>query len=634
VIIGTAGHIDHGKTALVKALTGIDADRLKEEKERGITLDLGYAYTPLPNGDVLGFIDVPGHERLVHNMLAGATGIDAVLLIVAADDGVMPQTIEHVQILDLLGLHRGAVALTKIDMVAPDRVAEVERQIAALLDHTGLAGSPVFPLSSITGQGVAALRLHLETLAQNLTPRPLQGGFRLAVDRSFTLTGVGTVVTGTVFSGRAAVGDQLLVSPAGLEVRVRGIHAQNQPSQSGQAGQRCALNLAGVEKVQVQRGDWVLAPFLHAPTPRLDVRLRLLADAAPFQHWSPVHVHLGAAHVTARVALLQQETLAPGSDVLAQLVLDKPVGSVLGDRFIIRDASAQRTIGGGRVLDAHPPVRGRRTPQRLAVLTAWERGTIPEVFAALLACSPHGVDLTAFAANANLAEDETNTLAETIPCVVARLKPPLTAFAPARWQFLCGAALDALAREHADMTDSLGLNAEQLRMRTAPQVARAVFAALIEELLASGNLARDGSWLHLPGHQITLGAAEEKLWREVEPMLARDPFQPPRVRDIGQALGVDEAVIRNLMRRLARMGKVYLVAHDHYYLPTAVAQLAEIAGQTALATGKGEIYAAEFRTRIDTGRKLAIHILEFFDRVGYTRRVNDAHRIRNDLLQF
>lgn len=639
MIIGTAGHIDHGKTALVKALTGVDADRLKEEKERGITLDLGYAYTPLQQGstnpgDILGFIDVPGHEKLVHNMLAGATGIDYVLLIVAADDGVMPQTVEHVQILDLLGLHRGVVALTKTDKVTPEQIERVSTQITALLARTGLANSPIYPVSSLTGQGVAELRQHLDSATQNLPARSAAGGFRLAVDRAFSLSGVGTVVTGTVFSGSVSVGDQLLLSPSGLEARIRAIHAQNQPSVTGIAGQRCALNLAGVEKAQVQRGDWVLAPFLHAPTSRIDVRLQLLGDAPPLRHWSPVHVHLGATHVTGRVALLEQDTLAPGGSMLAQLVLDKVVGTALGDRFIIRDASAQRTLGGGVVLDSHPPARGRRTPQRLAMLAAWQRGAISEILAALLDCSPNGVDLTAFAANANLTEAELHLLTEDIPCVIARVKPPTTAFSSDRWQALCDTALDVLAREHAEVNDSLGLNTEQLRMRTAPQVTRAAFAALIDHLLQSGRLAKDGSWLHLPGHTITLGEAETGLWREIEPMLAAAPFQPPRVRDLGHALGVDETVVRNLMRRLARMGHVYLVAHDHYYLPAAVTRLAEIVQQTATDHAKGEIYAAEFRTRIDTGRKLAIHILEFFDRVGYTRRVHEAHRIRNDLLMF
>ncbi len=634
MIVGTAGHIDHGKTSLVKALTGVDADRLKEEKARGITLDLGYAYTPLPNGDILGFIDVPGHEKLVHNMLAGATGIDTVLLIVAADDGVMPQTVEHVQILDLLGLHRGAIALTKIDLAPPERVVEVTAQIAVLLKGTGLAGSPVFPLSCVTGQGVGALRAHLEQAAQASPERTAQGGFRLAVDRAFSLNGIGTVVTGTVFAGSVAVGDTLCLSPSGLEMRVRGIHAQNRPAQAGQAGQRCALNLGGVEKGQIARGDWVLAPFLHHPATRIDVSLRLLSDIAPLKHLSPVHVHLGASHVTGRVVLLEHETLAPGGVALAQLMLDRAVGAALGDRFILRDASAQRTLGGGRVLDTRPPARGRRTPQRLSVLAAWQHPALPEIFGALLAHSPHGVDLDVFAANANVTEAMLRRLTATVPCVIAHLRPPATAFLPARWQVLCDAALDALARVHAESGDALGLNAEQLRMRTAPQMTRAAFAALIEQLLHEGRLARDGSWLHLPGHAITLGAAEEGIWREVEPLLAEMPFQPPRVRDIGRALGHDEVQVRNLMRRLARMGRVYLVAHDHYYLPDAVARLAGIARETAADHARQEIYAAEFRTRIDTGRKLAIHILEFFDRTGYTRRVHDAHRIRNDLLQF
>ena len=279
MIIGTAGHIDHGKTALVKALTGVDADRLKEEKARGITIDLGYAYTPLPNNDILGFIDVPGHEKLVHNMLAGATGIDFVLLVVAADDGPMPQTREHLAILDLLGLNHGAVALTKIDAVAPERVAEAKAEIVALLAGTQLQDSPVFPVSSITGEGVPALRAFLETTAAAMPPRANSGHFRLAVDRVFTLSGTGTVVTGTVFSGEVRINDKLLVSPAGIEVRVRGIHAQNQPAETGHSGQRCALNLAGAkaDKDHIHRGGWVLPANLHHPVQRLDVRLQLLA---------------------------------------------------------------------------------------------------------------------------------------------------------------------------------------------------------------------------------------------------------------------------------------------------------------------------------------------------------------------
>src|SRR5206468_12611486 len=264
-----AGHIDHGKTSLVRALTGVDTDRLKEEKARGISIDLGFAYLPASHGGVLGFVDVPGHERFIHNMLAGATGIDFVLLVVAADDGIMPQTREHLEIIDLLGVKRGAVALTKIDRVESARVAAARAEIEALLRGTALAGSPVFALSSITGDGVPALRAHLEAVAASPPPAGTADGcFRLAVDRCFTISGSGTVVTGTVFSGSVCVGDHLLVSPPGREVRVRSIHAQNRAAKRGAAGQRCALSLVGVEKKDIARGDWVLESAVHAPTAR------------------------------------------------------------------------------------------------------------------------------------------------------------------------------------------------------------------------------------------------------------------------------------------------------------------------------------------------------------------------------
>ncbi|MDQ3196506.1 MAG: selenocysteine-specific translation elongation factor, partial [Pseudomonadota bacterium] len=283
MIIGTAGHIDHGKTALVKALTGIDADRLQEEKARGITIDLGFAYKPLPSGEILGFVDVPGHEKFIHNMLAGATGIDYALLVIAGDDGPMPQTLEHLAIVDLLHLTRGSVALTKIDTITDARIDEVSAQIRAQLAGTTLAAAPLFPVSAITGAGIEALDRHLRQAAAELAnTHTTSGKFRLAVDRCFTLAGIGIVVTGTVFSGQVAAGDRLVVSPAGIAVRVRGIHAQNQLAVSGRRGQRCALNLAGLqlEKNDIQRGNWIVAEAAHAPTSRLDVRLQVLASEA------------------------------------------------------------------------------------------------------------------------------------------------------------------------------------------------------------------------------------------------------------------------------------------------------------------------------------------------------------------
>ena len=627
MIIGTAGHIDHGKTSLVKALTGVDADRLKEEKERGITLDLGYAYTPLPDGEVLGFIDVPGHEKLVHNMLAGATGIDFVLLVVAADDGPMPQTREHLAILDLLGLSRGAVALTKIDCVSEERSMQAKAEIESLLQGTALEGSTIFPLSAVSGAGVDVLRHHLEQAASSMTIRPEAGNFRLAVDRCFTLAGTGTVVTGTVFSGTVRVGDQLLLSPAGIAVRVRGIHAQNRQSGIGMTGQRCALNLAGTDfdKQDVRRGDWVLAEPAHGPTQRLDVRLQLLAGAdKPLRHWSPVHFHLGAVDVMARVALLEQDKLEPGTSGLAQIVLDRTIGALRGDRFIIRDQSASRTVGGGRVLDPFPPERKRRTPERLAVLAALERPTAQEALQGMLEATPTGNDLNRFALSCNLSPSEFEKLCRDVPMVVI----DGTAFPIQAWESLRQSVLESLAEMHKQSPDLLGPDANRLRKIAAPRLSHAIFASLLATLRDEGRIMQSGPWLHLPEHRITLSAGDQIIWHKVAPLLLDQPFQPPRVRDLANTLKVSETRMRQLLQQLAAMGEVYRVAHDHYFMPQAVEQLETIIREIATGQADGKITAALFRDRIGTGRKLAIQILEFFDASALTRRAGDAHHLR------
>jgi selenocysteine-specific elongation factor len=628
VIVGTAGHIDHGKTALVKALTGIDADRLPEEKARGITLDLGYAYTPLPSGEVLGFVDVPGHEKLVRNMLAGVTGIDYVLLVVAADDGPKPQTLEHLQILTLLGLNRGAIALTKIDMVSPARVVQAEAELQALLAETPLAGSPVFRLSNVTGEGVAALKTFLESEAARAPPRTSAGHFRLAVDRCFTLSGAGTVVTGTVFSGTVSVGDSLLLSPPGLKVRVRSLHAQNQPAEHGTAGQRCALNLVGedFDKSKVQRGHWVLAAPIHAPIQRIDVQLSVLpAEGQPLVHWTPVHVHVAAVEAMGRVALLEGEPIAPGDTALGEIVLDRPIGALRGDRFVIRDQSALRTIGGGMVLDPFPPARGRRTVARLEALRSSCAARPAEALDLALRHSRLGVDLERFALTWNLTESEIDVLRTGEQRVVDAAGSRLI-FSRTAWSELQERACEALAAEHVRLPDMVGVGRERLCRLAFPGLARTAYDELVAGLLKTGRLAQTGAWLHTPEHHVHLTAGDVGLWEKVEPLLDQDAFHPPRVRDLGRVLHIDEDAMRELLRRAARIGKVYPVAHDHYFTQRAVKQLAEIA--CVAVAEHGTVNAADFRNRIGTGRKLAIQILEFFDRIGFTRRAGDRHLLR------
>ena len=628
MIIGTAGHIDHGKTTLVKALTGVDCDSLKEEKTRGITVDLGYAYAPLASGGMLGFIDVPGHEKLIHNMLAGATGIDFALLVIAADDGPMPQTREHLEIIELLGIRRGAVALSKIDLATVDRQKQAKNEIADLLAGTALADAPIFPVDAVSGQGMAELRAHLAAAAETLGEQQPNGGFRLAVDRCFTLSGIGTVVTGTAFAGSVKVGDNLLLSPPGKPVRVRSLRVQDSAAEFGIAGQRIALALSGSEKSEVARGMWVLSPALHSPTRRFDVRIRVLAQQPPLKHWTPVHLHLGAEDVPGRIALLGADEIAPGNENWAQITVDREIGALAGDHFILRDASARHTIGGGQVLDIFPPNRKKRSPERLAMLAAL---AAPDPAIALQLATeqqPAGVELDAYALNRNLD-------AATMTSLLNRRhfkRIGNTAFSTERWQALEAKLLAALAAEHERAPDMPGVERDRLRRLTLPTLSRPAFDALLQAPLHDGRITQSNAWLHLPAHRVQMVASDQQLWLALKPLLDAEPYNPPRVRDIAKTNAAGEESVRSLFKRVARLGEAYPVALDHYFTATAIADLA---GKVAtLCAQNGHARAATLRDVIGGGRKVAIQILEFFDRIGYTRRVRDTHVLRGSPAQF
>lgn len=628
MIVATAGHIDHGKTALVRAITGIDTDRLPEEKKRGMSIDLGFAYHPLPDGKVLGFVDVPGHERFIRNMLAGVTGIDYAMLIIAADDGPMPQTIEHLAILDLLGVSDGIVALTKIDRVEEERLIEVKEEIENALAGSCLEGTDILPVSAITGAGVDGVREHLEAMAELLGDKEVQGNFRLAIDRSFTVPGAGLVVTGAVFSGEINVGDKMILSPEGDRVRVRGIHAQNQESERGAVGQRCAVNISGgnLKKADVHRGGWLLAEAVHSPVPRFDARLQVLpSEGRPLKHWTPVHVHLGAAESPGRVAVLEGKSIQPGESGLVQIVLDRRIGALKGDGFILRDQSAQRTIAGGRIIDPFSPARGRAKPERLAFLHAMSKPSLREALNALLDISPTGVDLKHFAISWNLtAEDKEALFGETDMVPVG---PPekMTGLSPAHFDGLCHQCLAGLTDWHAKNPDKAGPAADAIRRLMPVRVSLDVFEGVLQSLVADKKLVNLGSGYCLPGFEPTLNPMDAALWKKVEPVLADGHMMPPVVRAIADELSVDPKVLEKFMVRSAKLGMVRQVAKNRFLLPGAVFELADIA--ESLGANGASFGAADFRDRSNIGRNLAIEILEYFDKVGLTWRTDNTRKV-------
>lgn len=633
MIVATAGHIDHGKTTLVKALTGVDTDRLPEEKKRGISIDIGFAYRKTAAGDIIGFVDVPGHERFVRNMLAGVCGIDYVMLIVAADDGVMPQTVEHLHIVDLLTVRRGIAVITKTDRVPAERVAEVAASVRALLAPTALAGIDVLPVSAISGEGVEQLRDALASAAREHGTREHAGrNLRYAIDRVFTIAGSGTVVTGTVFNGAVAIGDKLMLTPSGIEVRVRGIQKDGQAAQQASAGERCALNVTGADVAQIHRGDWVVAPAIHAPTQRLDVRLQLLAgETQPLKHWTPVHLHLGTADVTARIAIRRGASVAPGASAIVQVIADKPIAALNGDRFIIRDQSAMRTIGGGTVIDPFVASTRRNAQARAAHLAALENADPAAALAALLAGAPAGVDLTQFERAMNLTPDRAAQLTHK-PEIAIVGKEQRVALPRTIVDGIKQSAVDALTRFHRESPQATGFEISTLRKQLAPALPAATFTALLRELGDEKKIEVAGSSARLPRHVATDNPADEKMWQALKPLLDNAGFNVPPLRELAPAANLKEAILKDFLHRKARTSEVIRVTPERFYPRATLAQLAAVAQVVTQTVPGGQFTAAQYRDATGVGRGLAIEILECLDRLGITQRIGDARKMRKDFV--
>jgi selenocysteine-specific elongation factor len=631
LILGTAGHIDHGKTSLVKALTGIDTDRLKEEKARGITIELGFAHLELPGGIRFGIVDVPGHERFVRAMVAGVGGMDLVMLVIAADEGIMPQTREHLDILRLLGVRSGLVALTKSDMVDKEWLELVTEEVRDFVAGSFLEGAPICPVSSRSGAGLDQLRAELARLADMADEKRREGSFRLPVDRVFTVAGFGTVVTGTLLAGEIRVGDELELLPSGRAGRVRGIQAHGAQSEQGRAGQRLAVNLQGIDRDQAHRGDVVVPRGVFRATRAVDVRLDHLASAPrELKHRATLRLHSATYEVSAQVILLDRDTLQPGESAYAQLRLKEPVLLLSSDSYILRISAPATTVGGGCVLDPFPPRRRRRSSEALELLEAFgqadHRRTIDLIIAQSLLS---GITFEEIVLRSGVPR-------KTVEAVLAALLSSGEALQVIREprMFLSKNAFEALKKGLADEVAAFlainplkeGMGKEALKTRLPKRSDQRFFTALLSALEKDGLLIPDRDIVRLGGKVARKGGAVGDLSGQIALFLQEGGIEPPTLKELMEHFRCDEKSVRDNLALLVRNGTVARISSDLFYASSALDGLRE--KLVLLLHEKGEIIPTDFRDVTGLSRKFLIPLLEHFDSEKVTIRVGDKRVAR------
>ena len=631
MIVATAGHVDHGKTELVKALTGTDTDQLPEEKARGLSVDLGFAYQALPDSGMLGFVDVPGHEKFIRNMLAGVAGIDLGLLVVAADDGVMPQTREHLAILNLLGIEKCLVALTKIDRAQPDRIREVQLQLKRLLLDEEREGCDVYPICAPKGEGIDALSQALFQHAKGSIVRSTNQNFRMAIDRVFSLKGVGLIVTGMVFSGLIHTSQNLTLSSTGSQVRIRGIRVNSQTSDCAKAGERCALNITGrgIDEHSLRRGNWLMHHDLYSPTKRIDVDLEVLqSEAVALKHWTPTHFHIGSDHLLARVAILSGSSIAAGTRGLAQLVLDRDTFVCHGDRFVLRDQSAQRTIAGGRVIDPFSPKRGRAKPRRIASLKAMCGETPAEILKNLTNQSETGVSLQPFGLAHNLPAPQINALIAPLGFRLVGTAAQERAFCDKRWQELLHCIEKTIAQFHKSNPALFGASIKEIQMLLTPFVETVTLNAALNLLVAENRLSERGKKFYLPSHSVHISAKDKSLLAQATAVLSPPSGTPPSLYQVAKDIGVDVSSLEKALKIGVKLGDITMIEKNRYLPKSMLTKFVIIAEQLAARSGDGLFTTANYRDEVNLGRNFVIALLEYFDRMGFTMQVGNHRRVR------
>ncbi len=633
VILGTAGHIDHGKTTLVKALTGIDTDRLKEEKQRGITIELGFAHLELPSGVRLGIVDVPGHERFIKNMVAGASGVDLVALVIAADEGVMPQTREHLEICALLGVKAGIVVLTKKDLVEEDWLELVKEDVAEALKGTFLEGAPMVAVSAVTGEGLPELIKVLDELVARVPDRPAQGPFRLPVDRVFIIKGFGTVVTGTALSGKLQVGDEVVVYPKGLTSRVRRIQVHGQDRDQAEAGLRTALNLQGVEKEEVDRGHVVAHPGVLQPSYILDLDLHYLSSAPkPLLHNTRVRFHIGTSELLGRIVLLGQDKVEPGQRALAQIRLESPVVCWRGDHFVIRSYSPMVTIGGGVVLD--PLARRRKRSQRHQIeeMKLLRDGSLEDIVlyhldrAGVLGLSEDKLALRLSVFGQALA-DLLDRLSQQgkVKRVLVEGRPLY--LSQKIYQRLKEEICKRLAKFHEKFPLRPGLAKEDLRQRLPSGLDTRVFEKMLEELEAKGKIVREKELVRLATHKIVLAEDLERLKRDLEEAFRREGFQPRDKDEILAQFRDNPALTLEIYQLLLKQGRLIRIKENLVYHAEVIEEIKRRVRK--FFKDHQEMAVGDFRKILDgASRKYLIPLLEYLDRERFTMRLGDKRVLR------
>ena len=631
VIIGTAGHVDHGKSALIHALTGIETDRLKEEKERGLSIELGFAYFDLPDGSRAGIVDVPGHERFIRNMLSGAYGMDMVLLVVDAKEGVQEQTLEHVEILDLLGISTGILVMTKADLVTSDQLTESAEMSQELLVGTTLEGAPTVHVSAVTGEGVDNLKSAIVACVNAEAQAERHNGIpRLYVDRVFSMTGFGAVVTGTLMGGAVQREQRLVMLPQGQEVRVRGVQVHNEPAENAQSGQRTALNLSGITQDQIERGNVLCPSGFSTVTDNIDVSLDLLSSfPRMLEHWTRLRFYLGTSETFCRAILLMDEAALPGESTQLQLRFEKPILTFKGDRFIVRDFSAQHTVGGGRVINPFAPRHKRFTEETLETLTAWEGADDTEVVRLVLAQSR---DLC-------VAEE---FLRYYLPYPDAAFRACLKDLEDrkeiVRWQGATPliSAMDRAQQAQADLTDALahfheaqplapGQNTSQLRLQLG--LDEVGFEKIVDQLIRQKEIVTDGNLLRLASHQIQFSAEQEDIKEKVEGIFLDAGINTPAMSGlIAQLSEYPSQSVEQTFYALMNLGRLIKIEDDLFIHTQAFEAI--VSSLTDYLQKNDIITVAEFRELAETSRKYAVPFLEYCDGQGLTVREGNHRRLR------